>query len=1203
MDAFRGTNLNFRLGKWTQEARDAAKEAETYGATIANEDWYEFNNARTILTTWGDESQNSGLKDYSYRSWQGLLADYYYPRWKYYFDNNCTNPNSGYFFFEWNWAHGLTHEVGQTAKSTTRLAEGAKGYSYSREPENTNSVEVAKAMLSKYIIPVKCNDGTTYYYAYRTFTTDLADKATVNTTSGSSVDFTKFFNVPADAVVTGTFINNNEQSANIKAVPTVGAEGTYTGTITIADGTVLQNFTVVLTEPQLNGYYNIYYKGTPLFIGYNEVDDDYIEGDDHKGYKILGADFYTTDAVADKIFSIVPQGDGFTITAQGKTLKSPNFDGWHHVQFSDDENLAGIYKFHKQPDLADAYKIQGVGENDGDVWTHCDYLEVYPGTTNQPGSIVGNNSETIWDIENQVSVEKASIFTLTPVTEYNLTIPESGMTTLCLPFNVVLPEGVVAYDIVNASKEALETGENLLEEIASEGDILLAGTPVILRAENATPLTITLGSNGGKTSKANSCLRGNFVKQDLKVEEKKKYVLQEGKFVPLTVETEISANTCWVVTDIDDENANIANGHIIIDGWEFTYTEEEEEAAKGRITLVGCVKEGDPELDIESTYIVNGEKKTVVAIDPKFLHENETLTKVTIPESMLNLGFREIEPMFEGKYYGEPGDGATYQGNQLVGQAVGLNREYIFPNDTVTGEPYVVGGNDAWKLTLDVTIDDTKKTSFNNYGSAIVSTKSNSLDDDYKGYMQIYMWADLQHIVVKIDNSDDRYAYSTYVLDENGNETSELLVNKHFTFELEHDGAGGYQVVIYYDNGKAKMYNIAASDGHKVQDFNKLYYSLPEGIKVDVKFEKLITHGLFVDCTNLQRIEVDPANPTFMSCEHGVLYDKNQYYVMRIPEGKRNEDGKTDHFEIPSKVVKLYPGAVQGVTADIVLHSNPQIGVVKGHEEHVANAKFYLSLDDIDNTITEKETGFGGARDFISANNNHYQAARYKRAPLKNDTIFGTICLPFAIAEDNAIMQKYDFFMFKSGNASSLTFTQVTELVANEPYLYRWKENPVESTESSDGGVFGNEEVNNLDIFETTDTFTVKTKAKYDPTLHQPGCEALGSFVNYYVETKNYPNSNFYLYTSSDNLFHRVTKKLTYRPYRAFFVVTPEQGQAAQAPSLLNLVLLDGTTTSIDASLVEGMEAPEYYDLSGRRVLNPVSGGIYIVNGKKVFIE
>jgi hypothetical protein len=301
--------------------------------------------------------------------------------------------------------------------------------------------------------------------------------------------------------------------------------------------------------------------------------------------------------------------------------------------------------------------------------------------------------------------------------------------------------------------------------------------------------------------------------------------------------------------------------------------------------------------------------------------------------------------------------------------------------------------------------------------------------------------------------------------------------------------------------------------------------------------------------------------------------------------------------------VKLYAGSFHGVTADIVLHSNPQIGVVAGHAEHVKNAKFYLSLDDIDDTIEEGETGYGGARDFISANKNHYQRARYKRAPLDKDKM-GTICLPFAIAEDNAIMQKYDFYRLKGGNASSLTFTQVTDLVANEPYLYRWKQNPVEPTESADGGVFGNEEIGTLDVFETDEEFTVQTKDKYVPNSHKPGPEALGAFVNYYLDAdQNTTGSSFYIYQSSTNKFHKVLKRLTYRPYRAFFVVTPEKDQQAQAPSRLNLELLDGTTTSIDASLVEGMEAPEYYDLSGRRVLNPVSGGIYIVNGQKVVLK
>jgi hypothetical protein len=202
----------------------------------------------------------------------------------------------------------------------------------------------------------------------------------------------------------------------------------------------------------------------------------------------------------------------------------------------------------------------------------------------------------------------------------------------------------------------------------------------------------------------------------------------------------------------------------------------------------------------------------------------------------------------------------------------------------------------------------------------------------------------------------------------------------------------------------------------------------------------------------------------------------------------------------------------------------------------------------------------------------------------------GTICLPFV--PENATA-KYDFFKLKSGNANSLTFTQVTELEANEPYIYRLKATFEESSEPSGD-----------DIFETYTPFTVKTKDKYVPNSHKPGPEALGAFVNYYLDAdQNTTGSSFYIYQSSTNKFHKVLKRLTYRPYRAFFVVTPEKGQQAQAPSRLNLELLDGTTTSIDASLVEGMEAPEYYDLSGRRVLNPVSGGIYIVNGQKVVLK
>lgn len=173
MDAFKGTHQMFRLGNWTQTARDAAEEVQ--GATTATPDWYELNNARTLITTWGDKGPSEwGLRDYSYRSWQGLLKDYYYPRWEYYFAHNCAAPSAGWFYSEWNWAHELQGKWGASAKGTKMKTE--RTY-YSPVPEG-NTVEEAQKLLARYILPLTLDNGTTHY-AYRSLATDLTDRLTV----------------------------------------------------------------------------------------------------------------------------------------------------------------------------------------------------------------------------------------------------------------------------------------------------------------------------------------------------------------------------------------------------------------------------------------------------------------------------------------------------------------------------------------------------------------------------------------------------------------------------------------------------------------------------------------------------------------------------------------------------------------------------------------------------------------------------------------------------------------------------------------------------------------------------------------------------------------------------------------------------------------------------------------------------------------
>ena len=227
VDAFKGTNPNFRLGKWTQEARDAAAEVE--GATTATADWYEFNNARTLITTWS--SPNTNLNDYSYRSWQGLLKDFYLPRWQHFFDNGCKPADYG--FFEWNWAHGMEHSVGQTEKSSVRLTGGQCGYSYSPKPKG-NTVKQAAKLLEKYILPVRMGDAT--FYAYRHLENNVPETV-ISAEAGEDMDMSKTLGRLGKVKVTGDCIECKAGKPDDMRIKPGTPAGMHTLTVALDDGT------------------------------------------------------------------------------------------------------------------------------------------------------------------------------------------------------------------------------------------------------------------------------------------------------------------------------------------------------------------------------------------------------------------------------------------------------------------------------------------------------------------------------------------------------------------------------------------------------------------------------------------------------------------------------------------------------------------------------------------------------------------------------------------------------------------------------------------------------------------------------------------------------------------------------------------------------------------------------------------------------
>lgn len=79
-DELLGTRPEFKVGNWIQQAR-------SIGHTPEEKDLYEWN-ARVQITTWGNRNaaDDGGLRDYAHKEWNGILKDFYYMRWKCWFD-------------------------------------------------------------------------------------------------------------------------------------------------------------------------------------------------------------------------------------------------------------------------------------------------------------------------------------------------------------------------------------------------------------------------------------------------------------------------------------------------------------------------------------------------------------------------------------------------------------------------------------------------------------------------------------------------------------------------------------------------------------------------------------------------------------------------------------------------------------------------------------------------------------------------------------------------------------------------------------------------------------------------------------------------------------------------------------------------------------------------------------------------------------
>ncbi len=296
------------------------------------------------------------------------------------------------------------------------------------------------------------------------------------------------------------------------------------------------------------GVYNINFGDVPVFMAYLEAVND-VAGADVDGYRLFdglveheGASdgqtnggrkefhqgFIDAKAPADALFMVVPNADytAYNLSVQGYYLENTKKDWWAASAFNNDKEQAGVYLF-EDTNVEDVYRLKCVEQNN----TWLPYI-------NDWGYVFGNND----------SNDAYATFTLTPVTEYTLTVPESGFTTLCLPFNVVLPAGVTAYDLAAANiTKANRYSTYELVTVASEGETLAKNTPVIIKAAAADyTLTITMDDEGAKGSTEGTLLRSGLVKTTIAAGNR--YIFDGENFNCVDAETAIAANECWLET-------------------------------------------------------------------------------------------------------------------------------------------------------------------------------------------------------------------------------------------------------------------------------------------------------------------------------------------------------------------------------------------------------------------------------------------------------------------------------------------------------------------------------------------------------------------------------------------------------------------------------------------------------------------------------
>ena len=851
LDELLGSHQAYRFGNWTEMARAIVTEpaAAAAGAGKKDADWLECDNLRRQVSTWSDF--NSSLREYSNREWNGLLKDYYKPRWVEFFNaltsgSGTGSLNSGYWYnkgCEWIKNTALTYTAAPVGNTKELAAQKFANYFFALTADNGTRVYVQRHIEQDF----PAEDFKTHAYRGQDYTFPVP----AGVTAQLAIDMNNDGNFTAD---------EQSQTATI-AIPADAATSNVRATATLSDGTVITFRIALMDEISADRTVSVAVaqghegRGTVAIVGAADgatsvtnkeavvVKATAAQGFDFNGWTITAGG--ETKAAGSENPLTYYGADEATFTAQfvenlwgipeeGAVADKPTVKNYKQylsaIICTQGENTAEIYTAGECPDnyfnpvAANINAARGsrftLQMTDAGGMSYC-YLSAYidlnrDGDFDDEGELIEvrgtKGSQTGGICNNPVEV-------LLP---YDM---PAGLTHLRLRFDGAWTTGIPATGQPVPAKDALTRMTYEIPVVIAEH--AAGSTHIIIRScdeKLGTVRNIT-----GETGEDISVSAGTEIQPEAFPASGCEFVHWEDQYGRI-LSTEpafkfIPAENTTITAIFQKKAYQVKAGDIVL---------ETAETQDGNILITG-IESGTGVLDLAALTGVPQDMK-VLGFAPGALSGNTAITGVVFPQDDLLFGCQLS---------------AAYQG-------AGQQNATIIPDSELKGKG-------VWAMTLTATTDGS---AFNNWGSGLLATGDNALATSYPGGFQFYLKKD-GTIVMKVNGAGETKFTSN--------------VGSRFTITLTNQ-LGNLTVTLTPENGEPETRTF---ENIPLNDIALLSTAVPAGVNIErlVVASDVATDQTFAGCSALQEFTVAQGNTSF-SVKDGRLYTADGTRMLVFPEGR-----------------------------------------------------------------------------------------------------------------------------------------------------------------------------------------------------------------------------------------------------------------------------------------------------------------------------